>query len=198
MWEVRAIHGQRGKGKSLQHHVEWETGERTWEPPCCFPCEARTAFARLAPCASLACDVTPACEPHARLSRPPVLAARRSMHAPHARSYELARARRRAERHGVGSGVSTCRETPRMHTPTENAAARPARARPPRATPTRHAWATGTAHGPRPRCDAPFPRDGRSTAYVKGRSVACAHICYILTSITYDTQHTYLYGRYGR
>ena len=35
-------------------------------------CEARTAFARLAQGASLACDVTPACEPHARLSRPPV------------------------------------------------------------------------------------------------------------------------------
>ena len=37
MWEVRAIHGQRGKAKSLQYDVEGETGERTWEPPSCFP-----------------------------------------------------------------------------------------------------------------------------------------------------------------
>ena len=45
-------------------------------------------------------------------------------------SYERARAQRRAERHDVGSGVSTSIATPRTHAPTECAAARPARARP--------------------------------------------------------------------
>ena len=37
MWEVKAIHAQKGKGKGLRYDVEWETGERTWEPPTCFP-----------------------------------------------------------------------------------------------------------------------------------------------------------------
>ena len=33
-WDVAAIHGKRGRGKTLQYDVEWETGEpkRTWEP----------------------------------------------------------------------------------------------------------------------------------------------------------------------
>ena len=35
-WEVKAIHGKRGSGKKLQYDVEWETGERTWEPTACL------------------------------------------------------------------------------------------------------------------------------------------------------------------
>ena len=37
MWMVKAIHGEWRRGKGIQYDVEWETGERTWEPPSCFP-----------------------------------------------------------------------------------------------------------------------------------------------------------------
>ena len=39
-WDVREIHGVKGKGKTLKYHVEWEGFEKeddwTWEPAACL------------------------------------------------------------------------------------------------------------------------------------------------------------------
>ena len=33
IYDAKCIHAQKGKGKTLLYHVEWEAGDWTWEPP---------------------------------------------------------------------------------------------------------------------------------------------------------------------